>query len=513
MDTLISSKTRLFCFLFLAAGLISAAAAQIPQPSLDGVEPALAEQITDAQQLIEESEGQGLSEQSEAWGELGMLYQALEYDDEALQAYRRAQSIQPLDGRWPYLVGIILAARGETEAARLHFTAAMALMPSQTTAAWIRIARVFLDAGRAEQALLAAEQALARNQDSASALAVKGEALLALDQAQAAVEALQGALAIEPRANRLRFPLGMAYRSLGETDAMERELALAGQIGLSPDDPVGEYLQEHARGSRILLLRGRRAFLAEDFESALALFERSSVTDPDNPEAWANLGATQALLGDSSAAIASLRRSLDLDPDQQRTRINLAEILSAQGEIDRAWRLLNEDEATLGSFESLVTRARLARQLSNLEAAAGDYLAALDLEKDLGVWREAIDVLMGLDRFTDIEELATHSGLNAEGRAAVAVVIRRLISSETASLPALALTIRLSEHLYAVDDSLIHLQLVIQARLAQQPDCRSTIQWLMQQIEGNDDWPAAKARAAQQLVFDLARQPRCQAKD
>jgi tetratricopeptide (TPR) repeat protein len=485
------------------------ASAQTPQPNLDGVDPPLAAQITEAQALIEDSREDGPAEHAAAWGELGMLYQALEYVDEALESYRQAQRIQPFDGRWPYLIGMVLAEQGQTDDALLNFTASIALMPSQASAAWIRSARVLLDAGRAEQALLAVERALERDDASASAMAAKGEALLALGQPEAAIEALEAALQIEPRANRLRFPLGMAYRALGDTAAMERELERAGQVGVSPDDPVGEYLERHARGSRIHALRARRAFRAGDHEAALGLFRRALEFDPDNAQLIANLGVTLAALGRIDEAIDSLQRSILLDPTQDSARINLAELLRVSGQPAAALEVMTDPSARFIRFEDLVLRARIAREAGEPELAANSYLEALDKDKDLQAWREAIEVLLALDRYSEVKALATHTGLNDDGLGRVAVLTHGLLELQADKPAAVALAADLSEFLFDRDDSLAYAALQARVLLVQEQDCRAAIQWLMS-LERRADWSDEKVQGARRLALELARQPRCQ---
>ncbi|MEN1727303.1 MAG: tetratricopeptide repeat protein [Pseudomonadota bacterium] len=511
MATVITRMRRqLIGYVTLLSLAMSPLFGQVPEPDLEGIEPALGEQIIEARQLIDDNRDAEPSELAAAWGELGMLYQALEYEEEALAAYREAQLINPLDGRWPYLTGMVLAAQGQTEPARLHFTAAIALMPSQATAAWIRIGRLLLDDGQARQALMAAEKALANNDLSAAALAVKGEALLELDQPQAAVEALEAALELEPRADRLRFPLGMAYRALGDRDRMEQELAQAGQVGIGPDDPVGQYLETHARGSRILTLRARRAFGANDLETALSLFQRAAEVDPEDADLWVNLGVTQSASGQTQAALNSLETALMLDPLQLTARINLATLLQAEGRPEAALAVLAAPGVELDGFDALVLRARIAREVDQLDRAAADYLTALDRDKDLQVWREAIEVLLTLNRYEDIVPLATHPGLNAEGLAQVAGLTEALLESETSNMELSALARSLSDTLFERDDSLQHAQLRARAMLTQQADCRSAIQWLTE-LSQRPDWAGEKASGARSLALALARQPRCQA--
>jgi len=479
-------------------------------PELDGVEPALVEQIQSARAMIDDLADGPAAELAEAWGEVGMLYQALELNTAALAAYANASRIHWLDGRWPYLSGMIEAELGSGDRARQHFLIAMALQPRLAASAWTRIGRLLLDMGEPEQALIASDKALGIDDQSAAALAVRGEALLALEQHEPAREALLKALKIEPRANRLRYPLAMAHRALGDQEAMRRELERSGTVGVVPDDPVADYLAEHARGSRIHTLRARQAFRAGDHAAALRLFERASQSAPDDPVVWINLGVTQAELGQTEQAVNSLERALALAPDRESARLNLAELYRGQGRSEAAWNVLSASEAKLDSQEALLTRARLGRELGHLEVAAADYLLWLETRKDLEVWSEAISLLLELGRLDAVFELATHPQLNAEGRASVASLAQQILERPNANLAELALAAGLSEHLTRIDPGMEHARLRVQALLATRPDCQAALNWLMDQAERAEP---EEARQFQELTLALARQPRCRNQD
>lgn len=481
-------------------------------PPLDGVEPALVDQIQDARQLIEDLADGTAAELAEAWGEVGMLYQALELNEAALAAYAAASLIHRLDGRWSYLSGMIEASRGNGERARQHFLVAIALQPELAPAAWTRIARLLLDLGQPEQALGASERALAFDDRSAAALAVSGEALLALERYQPAREAIERALELEPRANRLHYPLAMALRGLGNTDAMQSELARVGSIGVTPDDPVASYLAEHARGSRLHTLRARAAFRAGDHQAALELFDRASKATPDDPVVWTNLGTVQAALSQHDDAVASLGWALGLDRGSRTARLNLANVLVRTGRSEKALEVLSETPvATLNKAPDLrLRRARLARQLGRWNRAADDYLAWLDERKDLVVWREALAVLMRAGRHSETLALGTHSGLNAVARQHVAELADSVVTSRTSSLADLALADSLSAHLAGIDPSADHARLRVRSLLSTQPGCQAALRWLIGELK-RDELGSAYRQAVRTLSMELARQPRCQA--
>ena len=107
-------------------------------------------------------------------------------------------------------------------------------------------------------------------------------------RAQAAVQALQQALALRPDDALLHNEIGGAYERIGD----------------------------NAR--------------------ALAAFQRASELAPQLSAAWSNLSRQLAGHGESAAAIAALRCAIELQPRNLRSRAALADILRKQGRFDEA---------------------------------------------------------------------------------------------------------------------------------------------------------------------------------
>ncbi|NBB93356.1 MAG: tetratricopeptide repeat protein [Gammaproteobacteria bacterium] len=497
----------------LLAGLLLmtalAAAADFEHPDTAGMDPALAAQIETAIELIDSAAAESPSEHAAAWGELAMLYQATGFAEPSAAALDRAMSLDPFDGRWPYLKAIAAADAGLGAEARSLFLRAIALNRRLALPGWTRIGRTFLDNGEPRQALRALERALDIDGDDAAALSGAGEAQLALEQYDAARQRLERALAIEPRANRLHYPLAMAWRGLGDEAAMRRHLGQAGQVGVSPDDPVREYIESHAAGSRIHMLRGRKAWNARDLGAAEAAFARAAEADPASAAAWTNLGTTRAELGRLEEARTSLERALELDPGAEIARENLVAVLRRLGRPQAALGLIEDAPGEIDAAPwRRVESARILFDLGRPGEAADRLLAALDEARDLDLWTEALTALVAADRLEEAWNLATDGELSSASDPVLAAWVGELARSAEPSSEAMALALRLTARLYDRNPEERYAALHVNVLLKRHGRCREALAWLAARAE-DEDTSAGLAAFLEQWSMQLADSPEC----
>jgi len=337
----------------------AAALEPVPEPSLGGLEPEVAEQLRLAREemaSILESAAPGAelaavdpallgaadrSRLAAALGELGRNYHAYALHDAAAAAYRDAARLDPRSYDWHYLLGAAEQAAGRLDAAAAAYGAALALAPDDL-AARVRLAGVRRAQGRLEEAMALALRALADRPGAPAAHAEAGHAALALGRHREAADHLEAALAAVPAATLLHHPLGLAYRGLGDLEAATEHLALRGEVGLRPPEPLLDALEELKSGERVHTLRGRRAFRFGDFAAAAESFHQALAARPDSIGARINLAAALARLGDEEGAIAALRPAVAAAPDDPTVRYNLGSLLLAAGRTADAVEQLRE---------------------------------------------------------------------------------------------------------------------------------------------------------------------------
>ena len=242
--------------LLLALALALGAPASVPD--LSGLEPTVAAQIAEVRTLG-------------APGDLGQVYLAYGFNDAAADRFRAAAVAAPGDPRWPYLLGAAEQAAGRLDDAAAAFTRALEMSPG-AAAGWVHLGEIRLLQGRPEEAEAALRKAAAVPATNAAARSLLGQAALARRDFKAAVEHLEAALAAVPAANRLHYPLALAYRGLNDRARAEEHLALAGQVGLKAPDPLLDGVADLRLGERVALMRGRVAAQAGRYTDAAEEF-------------------------------------------------------------------------------------------------------------------------------------------------------------------------------------------------------------------------------------------------
>ena len=200
-------------------------------------------------------------ELSEAYGELGRHYQTYELDEAAEASYKNAIRLHPYNAGWTYYLGYLYQKAGRLEEAADYYALTLVLRPNSLPAL-VHMAEVYLARDRPEVAEPLLKKVLAEDPESGAANALLGELALGRRQYESAVKYLQTALERVPEANRLHYPLALAYRGLGEPDKAREHLEKRGVVGVRAPDPLIDQLQELRQGELAHLLRGRMAFNA-----------------------------------------------------------------------------------------------------------------------------------------------------------------------------------------------------------------------------------------------------------
>ena len=382
--------------LVLALAVASPAAVPVRVPDLSGLESAVAAQISEMQRLLSAQ-----TADAKAYGDLGQVYLAYGFNDAAADCFANAAALDPRDPRWPYLLGAAHQAAGRLDDAAAAFGKALGLDPG-AAAGYVHLGEIRLLQGRPEEAEAILKKALATPATKAAAESLLGQAALARRDFKAAVEHLEAALAAVPEANRLHYPLALAWRGLGDRTKAEEHLARAGQVGLKPSDPLLDAVAGLRVGERVALMRGRVAAQAGRYADAAEEFRRALAARPESVEARVNLGSVLALSGDRAGAAEQLREALRLDPSNATAHFNLGSLLAegapeeARSHLEAAVAARPADAEARGLF------AKLLRDAGRFPEALEQYARAVDLDPSNETVRlgEA-ETLVRLGRFAE----------------------------------------------------------------------------------------------------------------
>lgn len=384
---------------------------RLPEPPLDALEPAVAEQLVAARlqvdELIAGDEPPTRQQLADHYGALGQLYHAYDLAFSAEPAYRNAAQLAPEDRRWPYYLGVLAQQAGRLAEATHRFDRVLTLEPRDVPTRF-RQAEALRELGEVEVAKKHLEILLQLLPESPAALALLGEIALEGDDPETAVALLERALDQAPDANRLHWPLGMAYRRLGDAEKAMTHLEQRGKVGVRPPDPLVAELDELQRGERVFILRGRMAYGAGRYAQAAEAFREAIAARPEAARARVNLAAALAQLGDADGAIAELRQAIELEPDNATALFNLGRMLVFRGELAEAKSALERAvELAPGDLEARLELAQLLRRGGEWEPALEHFRAVLEsapLDEEakhgeavalteLGRYREAIEAL------------------------------------------------------------------------------------------------------------------------
>lgn len=391
---------------------------RVPPPSLDGLEPAVRDQLREAAarlgRLAGGQDGSSREEAAELFGELGHLYHAYELWPAAEAAYENARRLEPAEPTWSYALAVVAFKEGQAAKARQLFTAALALAPEQPSAQ-LYLAEIALQEGNAAEAGELAAQVLAKVDASPAALFTFARAALLAEHPKDAIPPLELALEQVPEANRLHYLLAMAKRASGDLEGAKKEMEQAGQVGIRIPDPLEPLLAGHRRGERVATIEGDLAMNAGRFAEAAAAYARAAAIQPQNAELRARLGAARASAGDLAGAEQDLRRSLEIDPFLGLGLLNLGRLLAYQNRYPDALlfftRLLDLDSANpaahreLGlAYNALGRREEALQHLepalrarpNDEEARLAAAVAAVELGK-FGSARDLLEAGLALD--------------------------------------------------------------------------------------------------------------------
>lgn len=177
--------------------------------------------------------------------------------------------------------------------------------------------RKALAAGQSDQAILALSGSLQKNPKFAEGYSLLGKAYMQKQQPAAAETAYRHALALQPKANGVRYELGMAVLAQGRANDA---VAIFGD--LARRDPKSPAAQTGI---------GTAAEMAGDAQRAFEAFQRAMELDPRNPQAYVNLGSSALQAHHVDEAIAAFSKAVDLQPNNPKTLLALSAAYQAAG--------------------------------------------------------------------------------------------------------------------------------------------------------------------------------------
>lgn len=299
--------------------------------NLSTLEPALAKRIKECTDAINAQPNT-----PKPYGELGIVYEAHEYDSLAMTCYERAIDLNETEPRWIYHFALLSLKQGDYESAEKALRRVIALTPDYAPA-HERLGLLLFDQRDHDGARQCFRRVLwFRPKEPHGYIGLARIQLFQLDYV-GALELLIDAVKIAPYNKMVHYLLGRVYRLLGRRDEAEREFILGGNA-------KSTYLKDPWRNS---VLQAQVTFDAK-LAAAMILLERGHVSeavtmfeqllnqDPNDLKVLNNLAIAYFRMKRMDDARRILTLALQENPNYFQTHINLALVLLARGDLSVA---------------------------------------------------------------------------------------------------------------------------------------------------------------------------------
>jgi tetratricopeptide (TPR) repeat protein len=350
----------------------------IPSPDLTGVEAPIRARILDAQKRVAQIDATQGSRGAAAYGSLGELYHAYGFTDAAAACYREAGILDPDEFRWHYYAALLARERGDLAEAEAGLKIALRLHPIDELPQ-LRLAEIVAQANRLDEAEHLYRSVLDRNASDVPALHGLGKVALARRQYAQAADYLQRALALDPGAAYLHYPLAMAYRGMGQADKAQAELNQHGPAAPALMDPYLAEIRDLKTGKSDLWIRGSEQMSAGDFAGGINTYRSLVELDPKDALAKTYLGAALARAGMTAEALRELNAAVEIAPANAEVHYCLGIVLVRVGrDADAIQHLRRALEADPHLKEAHFQLANALMRNREFTAAAEQYGYARD---------------------------------------------------------------------------------------------------------------------------------------
>ncbi|MGH8124042.1 MAG: tetratricopeptide repeat protein [Rudaea sp.] len=321
---------------------------------------------------------------AQIYANIGALYVRNGFDDAAAVAFYDASQISPHDARWLYLRGVIARRLKRDDDARADFQAALehdkVYFPIRC-----RLADTLTDLGDLAGARKLLEDTAREYAQQPVVFAMLGQLALRQKRYGDAVDNINSALKLDPKANELYRHLAAAYAGQGNAKAAEDARAKVGNVTVTLDDPLVaglyaiappqvsgtpiEQAQTLARQGRIGAARERLADILK--------------TDPGDADALALSARIEASMGNTAIAQAEIETALQAKPDSATVNLSsgiVAEHMGDDAKAYDAYRRAQHLDAKYADSYLLLGNAEMRR--SHYAQAAEQYRKLATLQAD-----------------------------------------------------------------------------------------------------------------------------------
>jgi tetratricopeptide (TPR) repeat protein len=282
-----------------------------PLPDLTGADVEVAEIIEEARQEVFRARSS-----APAWGRLGKVLLAHEFNREANRCFQQAEVLDPRDPAWPYLQGMNLVVHDPEAGIPCLERAAQRCGDGQVGPPLL-LAEVLLERGRLDEVQVLLDQVMRTDPYNLRAWLGLGRLALLRQNWKAGLERLDACVSDVHTRKRARILRTEVWQQLGELERARAEQSKAAEL---PEDrpwpdPFQEEVLKLRRGLRARFLSVNYLMQAGRMNEAIDLLDQTLKMYPQSIEGWMRLGDIRVRTQKLGQAEACYRQAVDLAPD------------------------------------------------------------------------------------------------------------------------------------------------------------------------------------------------------
>ena len=294
------------------------------------------------------------------WSLLGVSAAQIGKLDKAVDAFKKALSIQPNNADAYYNLGNVLHKQGKLEEAVEAYKKLISIKPDNAEA-YLNIGNVLHEQGKLEEAVSNYNKAISIKPEYADAYNNLGNALKNQGKLEEAIEAYNKVLSIKPDTDTY-YNMGNALKEQGKLDeAVEaynkaisikpdyaeayNNMGIALQDQGKPEEAIKaytktfsikpEYVDAHYNMGNVLYEQGR-------LEEAIKAYKKALSIKPEYVDACNNMGIALKDQGKLEEAIKAYKKALSIKPEYADAYNNMGIALKDQGKLDEAIEAYNQ---------------------------------------------------------------------------------------------------------------------------------------------------------------------------
>ena len=272
-------------------------------------------------------------------------------------------------------------SKGNTKAAINTLQKAITTFPDHESLK-IRLAREFFNTGKLSECEELCRQILERNNQMTHAHILLGKVNLRLNKLAEALKNYERAANLEPQ----NVMIKVNYASiLMKNNELRKSLDLVNELGNK-----GNFINTSMYRGMISELSNR--FLSNgEMKEAIPRLKKMLASDPENPEAWLNLGSAYFGLNQLDPALESFQKVLEINKNYAVVHSNIGLVYLSRYQADKKEKFLQQ---ALGYFEEAIRlspglgdayhgRALAKYSSGKNEEAVRDFAMAIELSPEL----------------------------------------------------------------------------------------------------------------------------------